>query len=384
MKKVWIGGIALLLSAQYAVAQQPFRIEGKLNGIQGDRVVRFRFYDGKQRVEDSTFVRNGQFSYTGKLTNILKAFLTMDVLHPKQKPADSMTTADYMRKSISTDKIMIYVDAGVTTIVGKDSLKTATVKGGKTQSDLALLDASEKPAMDEMLALYRKKIDAVEADDSIAVERIGEAMAVLETKLNTLDKDFIRQHPDSYVSWDLLRDMGGIIDLPVFEPLFNNMSARLRNTKEGKELAARIEKAKRTAIGQPAPVFTQNDASGKPFNLASLRGKYVLVDFWASWCGPCRGENPNVLKAYNRFHDKNLEIISVSVDDNKDAWLKAVQEDGLPWVQVSDLQGMKNNVAAMYGITAVPQNFLVDPSGMIIARNLRGDALMEELAKHLK
>jgi peroxiredoxin len=127
--------------------------------------------------------------------------------------------------------------------------------------------------------------------------------------------------------------------------------------------------------------FMQNDTTGKAVKLSDFRGQYVLVDFWASWCKPCRAENPNLLAAYKKFKDKNFTILGVSLDEERSrrAWLGAVQKDSLPWTQVSDLQGFKSKAAEMYGVTAIPSNFLIDPSGKIIARNLRGEELEKKL-----
>ena len=123
---------------------------------------------------------------------------------------------------------------------------------------------------------------------------------------------------------------------------------------------------------------------GKTVTLSSYKGKYVLVDFWASWCGPCRGENPNVLAAYNKFKSKNFTILGVSLDENKDAWKKAVDKDGLPWTHVSDLKGWKSDAAAIYSVHSIPANFLIDPTGKIIAKSLRGAELDSKLAELLK
>ncbi|MDI9358534.1 MAG: TlpA disulfide reductase family protein [Phycisphaerales bacterium] len=138
------------------------------------------------------------------------------------------------------------------------------------------------------------------------------------------------------------------------------------------------------AVGTVAPNFTQNDINGNPVSLSSFRGKYVLLDFWASWCGPCRMENPNVVEAYKKFHSDKFTIIGVSLDKSKDAWKSAVTTDGIQWTQVSDLQFWRNAVAVLYNINSIPMNFLINPEGVIIAENLRGDELERTLANTLK
>jgi peroxiredoxin len=145
-----------------------------------------------------------------------------------------------------------------------------------------------------------------------------------------------------------------------------------------------LETAKLTGIGRMAPEFTQNDTLDQPVQLSSFKGRYLLIDFWASWCGPCRQENPNVVKVFNQYKDKNFHILGISLDraGQKDKWMKAIYDDNLTWSHVSDLKFWDNAVSKQYGIRAIPQNLLLDPSGKIIAKNLRGEALakkMEEL-----
>ncbi|OKS88777.1 peroxiredoxin family protein [Mucilaginibacter polytrichastri] len=194
---------------------------------------------------------------------------------------------------------------------------------------------------------------------------------------------YIKQNPGSFLSLAALSEIAGPNPDPAkIEPLFKSLSPQLQNNTSGQQLAKTIATAKVTAIGAMAPVFTQNDVNDKPVSLTDLRGKYVLIDFWASWCGPCRAENPNVVKAYEKYKDKNFTVLGVSLDQpgKKDAWMSAIKADGLTWTEVSDLQFWQNTVARQYGVLAIPQNFLVDPSGKIIGKNLRGDDLYKKLA----
>jgi peroxiredoxin len=196
--------------------------------------------------------------------------------------------------------------------------------------------------------------------------------------------DFVRTHKKSVISaWAIASNFLYYPDPDRLGKLYDELDTAAQRTSYGRKIHEALATARRVAIGKPAPDFTENDAEGKPLSLSSLRGKYVLVDFWASWCQPCRMENPNVVKAFKKYEDDGFTVLGVSLDKDKGAWMKAIRHDHLTWDQVSDLNGWQNAVAREYGVRAIPANFLVGPKGIIVAENLHGGQLEKKLAELL-
>ncbi len=210
-------------------------------------------------------------------------------------------------------------------------------------------------------------------------------MALIEEAAREV-AEILKNEPASLGLLHLLQN-GGILDPDKYIEVFVAAAEKFKrdwpNIQHGKDFVAYVDRMKATAIGQTAPEISLPDPDGNIITLSSFRGKYVLVDFWAKWCGPCRRENPNVVLAYQKFHDKNFDILGVSLDRNREDWLKAIEEDRLTWNHVSDLKYFESIAARDYNINGIPFSILVDPSGVIIAKNLRGKELHEKLEEVL-
>lgn len=204
-------------------------------------------------------------------------------------------------------------------------------------------------------------------------------------KIETLSEEFVKKYPASFVApLAMIRLYQATQNGPKLETLYYTLSTELQATPLGKYAMQLITESKINPVGSLVADFTQADTAGIPVNLSSFRGKYVLVDFWASWCRPCREENPNVVAAFDKFKNKNFTVLGVSLDQNKKAWLDAIKMDGLHWSHTSDLKGWGNEVAAIFKVSSIPQNLLLDPEGRIIAKNLRGAVLASRLNSLLK
>ncbi|MDB5157303.1 MAG: Alkyl hydroperoxide reductase/ Thiol specific antioxidant/ Mal allergen [Mucilaginibacter sp.] len=368
--------IAFMALYTRASAQQKYVIEGKINGLDKDMKVMLNYFPSKGIiVRDSAIVKNGAFHMQGTIARPYKVNLYLRSFTPP--PPQKFVIGQVVP---SQDGQSFYLTAGTTTITG-NSLASAVVSN-PVQAEYIELQNSllpvQKASGPNNLALFYAK-----NADSIALFK--QRRAAFEKQYSQVNFNFVKKHPNSYVAFDLVQNYAIVIEDPEsFEPMFNALSPQFKNSPEGKTIAHNLLMVKKFAIGQPIMEFTQNDVNGKPVSLSSLKGKYVLVDFWASWCGPCRMEYPFIHKAYDEFKNKNFEVIGVSLDDKKNLWVNAIKDNHFDWVEVCDLKGRQNEVAVAYGISAIPQSLLVDPNGIIIAKNLRGDDLIEKLKEVIK
>ncbi|MBN9379818.1 MAG: AhpC/TSA family protein [Chitinophagaceae bacterium] len=267
----------------------------------------------------------------------------------------------------------------------KDSLRKAIITGDPAQDEFVRFQTGQKALDAQEAQLEKLSNSAGMKGDKQQMDSVDKAFEALEAKRQQYVKDYAAAHPVSYISaFGVYVTFIFNPDAAVLENLYKGLDPAIQASYFGKKIKETCDIAELTAIGKPAPTFVQNDVDGKPVSLDAFKGQYVLVDFWASWCGPCRAENPNVVKAYKEYHPKGFAILGVSLDNNKDKWLAAIKQDQLDWTHVSDLKGWHNSVTDLYGVRAIPMNFLLDKEGRIIAKGLRGEDLEKRLAELVK
>jgi peroxiredoxin len=369
LKRVFFGGLFLAVLSVYSQTASPLTgglvVKGKINGISSGTVSITTEVFAEKKTFDAS-ISQGKFE-----VRINQPSPTLYSLSVKEDP---------------TGRLLFFADNGIAQIEAtKGNLDNAKVSGSISHKEFVQYNT--------MVSNYDFLLNTIQEVWADLQEK-----GTLLPKADSLQKVFKRtteKKDSSIAGWVMKYNKSFVSPLvmilnyanngdPVsMRNMFNGFSADVKMSYYGNYLDGIITRKEGLNIGKSAPLFSQADPEGKPVSLESFRGKYLLVDFWASWCGPCRQENPNIVRTYEKFKGNNFEILGVSLDNNKDKWLKAIQDDQLTWAQVSDLKYWKNAVAVQYGVQSIPANFLLDKEGKIIAKGLRGPALEQALEKIL-
>lgn len=282
-------------------------------------------------------------------------------------------------------RISFYLENSEITVKGNlDSLYKADVTGSKTEDEYLAFIKSNKPLSDKYSKLVGKYQSLSQSGDVANLPGLEKQLDSIQTEMTNLQKTFVKTNPHSYVTPSVLIGISYEMEADEIESLISGLDTTIAALPSIKSLKERVAVMKSVAMGQKAPDFTMNGVDDKPITLSSKFGpKLLLVDFWASWCNPCRQENPNVVKVYTEFHKKGFDVLGVSLDQKKDSWVKAISDDKLAWTHVSDLQYWNNSAAKLFAVNSIPANFLLDEHGVIIGKNLRGDALYNKVNETL-
>ncbi len=333
-----------------------FSIIGSVKNLDNG-VLTLNYTKNKEWVEEPIQVTDGKFSHQG----------TVD--YPQVVFIDSENSQSYPSAFfLDNSNITLEFDPKESNLIVKGSALHDEYLAFKASTD----DAFSKKYEALYLAFEDVKDDAERDSIDNAIERLSEQRkAIIEA--------YIIDNPDSFIAASAIVDTYGIEpDVEELEGIYNRLSPRIKASGIGNKIAKTLEIAKITAVGNPAIDLTVNSVEDKPITLSDLKGKYVLLEFWASWCTPCRAENPEIKKAYAIYKEKGFEIYAVSLDVNKSEWENAIKEDGLEWLHVSDLKN-SNAAANTYGVEAIPMNFLIDKEGKIIEKGLSGAELIKKL-----
>jgi len=359
----------ILLSAQHE-----YSIKGKVPGLKDGDKLYLVYPVADRQIADSTLVKGGDFSFSGKLDYPVYGAIYLHKNPYVNRPARG-ENMDYFR---------LYIEPAKINVQATDSLKNLKITGSPINSLHRKQQEMMKVNDDQFVAL-RKEFEALpkdkQEDKTVFDSFVAREQALLMTSYK-IHLEFAKQYPNSYLSVISLSHISPHAELSAeASKAYQNLAPELKKSPLGMDIPLQLAAPENTRIGKIAPDFDQLSPEGKTVHLSDFRKQYVLLDFWASWCGPCREENPNLVAAYQKYKDKGFTILGVSLDSGgqRAAWLKAIQYDQLNWTQVSDLKGWENKAAKIYGVRSVPANFLIGPDGSIIARDLRGKALQDKL-----
>jgi peroxiredoxin len=343
-----------------------YTLDGEAIGFaDGTEVYVFTFENNQPKPIDTLKITQGKFSAT--------------------YPKSDTTPLNFLRINEANASILFFPEnENMQAIIYKDSIKASRITGGEQ-------NAAYNRFVDKMDTFNKKKQErmdqfraANEANDTAAIAKIQSDNLNLVNEETEFKKQFLKDNNNTLFSVMLISDMAGRKEITPAEAsvYVENLDPKVASTQLAQDLKTNLDSLKKADVGSAAPDFSAPTPTGETMSLKDAMGKYTIIDFWASWCKPCRIENPNVVNVYNKYHDKGLNIISVSLDkaDQKDKWIQAIKDDKMDWFHVSNLQFWQDPIAKQYSVRSIPATFLLDENGMIIDKDLRGAALEAKIA----
>ncbi|HXB43980.1 MAG TPA: TlpA disulfide reductase family protein [Puia sp.] len=366
--------LSSIVNAQ-VITKNTFRLAGKVAG-QDTGYVHLNYLNSSGKyINDSFYLKNGEFEFSGSISEPTVAQFYGNI---KSRSVDDLNTAE------------IFIEpTKMHAIFNVNDFKHGKIAGSNSQNEFAAYSNQREP----LEAKWRKVFDELDTarakNDTAKIEFLyTNRIPFYSTETDSLSYSFIKQFPGSHVSAYLLIYLTQKLTADSLKMFYSLLTSTVQKSANGKRIEDYIAKEESLLIGKQAPNFAQTDANGNNISLKDFRGKFVLLDFWASWCVPCREENPYLKEAYAKYHNKGFTIISFSLDGNetKNAWKDAIKQDALSWTQVCDFKVWRGEVVNEYNLfgKGIPRSFLINPAGQIIAKDLRGDEVEKKLAEILK